>query len=376
ERMGVYLGAGEGEQDFPTFASLIYHGWTGKGVDKGVFMSQGMDLLDYMSEFEQEPNLPCGHIAARFKDAETFEQEAKKRFIDEPARMKLLIVVDKLLTGFDAPSATYLYIDKQMRDHGLFQAICRVNRVSGEDKEYGYIVDYKDLFKALESSVQDYTNGPLSGYDKEDVAGLLKDRLQSARDDLEQALEEVQLLCEPVRNPKDTAAYLRYFVAAESGNIAEIQANEAKRIALYRLTAKLIRAFSNLANELKPAGYSPEQIAQLRNHVAHYTSARDEVKLASGDAIDLKRYEPAMRHLIDTYIKADESEVISHLDDISLIDLVASKGAAVDDELPSSLKKKRENVAEAIENNVRRLIIDETPVNPKFYERMSELLTD
>ncbi len=90
----------------------------------------------------------------------------------------------------------------------------------------------------------------------------------------------------------------------------------------------------------------------------------------------MKQFEPAMRHLIDTYIKADESEVISHLDDISLIDLVASKGAAVDDELPSSLKKKRENVAEAIENNVRRLIIDETPVNPKFYERMSELLTD
>ena len=61
--------------------------------------------------------------------------------------MKLLIVVDKLLTGFDAPPATYLYIDKQMHDHGLFQAICRVNRLDGDDKEYGYIIDYKDLFK-------------------------------------------------------------------------------------------------------------------------------------------------------------------------------------------------------------------------------------
>lgn len=310
------------------------------------------------------------------KDAETFEQEAKKRFIDEPARMKLLIVVDKLLTGFDAPSATYLYIDKQMRDHGLFQAICRVNRVSGEDKEYGYIVDYKDLFKALESSVQDYTNGPLSGYDKEDVAGLLKDRLQSARDDLEQAREEVQLLCEPVRNPKDTAAYLRYFVAAESGNIAEIQANEAKRIALYRLTAKLIRAFSNLANELKPAGYSPEQIAQLRNHVAHYTSARDEVKLASGDAIDLKRYEPAMRHLIDTYIKADESRKISAFDDLSLVQLIVERGPAALDELPEGLRGNGEAIAETIENNVRRTIVDQEAINPKYYELMSALLDE
>ena len=82
---------------------------------------------------------------------EQFEKQVKKKFIDEPGQMKLLIVVDKLLTGFDAPPATYLYIDKQMQDHGLFQAICRVNRLDGDDKEYGYIIDYKDLFKSLET---------------------------------------------------------------------------------------------------------------------------------------------------------------------------------------------------------------------------------
>ena len=102
---------------------------------------------------------------------EEFEKAVKKKFIEEPGQMKLLIVVDKLLTGFDAPPATYLYIDKQMRDHGLFQAICRVNRQDGDDKEYGYIIDYKDLFKSLESSIHDYTSGALDGYDKEDVAG-------------------------------------------------------------------------------------------------------------------------------------------------------------------------------------------------------------
>ena len=71
---------------------------------------------------------------------EDFEKEVKKRFVNEPGQMRLLIVVDKLLTGFDAPSATYLYIDKQMADHSLFQAICRVNRLDGDDKEYGYII--------------------------------------------------------------------------------------------------------------------------------------------------------------------------------------------------------------------------------------------
>ncbi|MDP3664388.1 MAG: HsdR family type I site-specific deoxyribonuclease [Nitrosomonas sp.] len=113
---------------------------------------------------------------------EQFEKEVKKKFIHEPGQMKLLIVVDKLLTGFDAPPATYLYIDKQMRDHGLFQAICRVNRLDGDDKEYGTIIDYKDLFKSLEGAVGDYTSGALDGYDKDDVAGLLENRLDKARE--------------------------------------------------------------------------------------------------------------------------------------------------------------------------------------------------
>src|SRR5690625_6240540 len=103
--------------------------------------------------------------------------------------MRLLIVVDKLLTGFDAPSATYLYIDKKMRDHGLFQAICRVNRLDGDDKDYGYIVDYQDLFNSLESAITDYTSGALDGYEKKDIEGLLSDRTEKARENRDEALE-------------------------------------------------------------------------------------------------------------------------------------------------------------------------------------------
>src|SRR5207244_11576442 len=100
--------------------------------------------------------------------------------------MKLLIVVDKLLTGFDAPPATYLYIDKQMHDHGLVQAICRVNRLDGDDKEYGYIVDYTDLFNSLEGAVYDYTSGALDVFDKEVGSRLLEDRLRKAVPRLEE----------------------------------------------------------------------------------------------------------------------------------------------------------------------------------------------
>ncbi|HEX7537353.1 MAG TPA: restriction endonuclease subunit R, partial [Dermatophilaceae bacterium] len=126
---------------------------------------------------------------------EEFERQVKDRFIKHPGQMRLLIVVDKLLTGFDAPSATYLYIDKKMQDHGLFQAICRVNRLDGDDKEYGYIIDYKDLFQSLEGAVNDYTSGAFDAYDKEDVMGLLSNRLDKAKEHLEEAREAIKALC-------------------------------------------------------------------------------------------------------------------------------------------------------------------------------------
>jgi type I restriction enzyme R subunit len=305
---------------------------------------------------------------------EEFELAVKKKFIEEPGQMKLLIVVDKLLTGFDAPPATYLYIDKQMRDHGLFQAICRVNRLDGDDKEYGYIVDYKDLFQSLEGAVHDYTSGALDGYDKEDVAGLLEDRLGKAKERLADALEQVRALCEPVEVPKDQAAYLRYFSSKESGNAEQLKANEPQRLSLYKFTASLVRAYANLASEMAEAGYTEAQAAAIKTEVTFYENLRNEVKLHSGDAIDLKQYEPAMRHLIDSYIRAEESETVSAFNDLSLIQFIVERGVDAVAAMPPGIMKNQEAVAETIENNVRKLIIDESPINPKYYEKMSELL--
>jgi type I restriction enzyme R subunit len=308
------------------------------------------------------------------KRAEDFEKAVKEKFVKEPGQMKLLIVVNMMLTGFDAPPATYLYIDREMRDHGLFQAICRVNRLDGDDKEYGYIIDYKDLFKSLEGAVHDYTSGALDGYDKEDVAGLLQDRLEKAKERLEEALESVRALCEPVEPPKDQAAYLRYFSSNESGNADQLKENEPQRLSLYKLTAALVRAYANIAGEMAEAGYSAAQTEAIKKDVTFYENLRNEVKLHSGDAIDLKQYEPAMRHLIDHYIRAEESEKVSAFDNLSLIQLIVERGADAVKALPGGIQKSKEAVAEAIENNVRKLIIDEQPINPKYYEKMSELL--
>lgn len=305
---------------------------------------------------------------------EAFETAVKKRFIEEPGQMRLLIVVDKLLTGFDAPSATYLYIDKQMRDHGLFQAICRVNRLDGDDKEYGYIIDYKDLFKSLETSIRDYTSGPLDGYDKKDVEGLLSDRLGKASEHLEDVREAIKALCEPVAAPKATADYLRYFCAADTADKEQLKANEPKRLTLYKLTASLLRAYAAIANELEEAGYTPEESKAIAAEVDYFEKVRTEVKLASGDYIDLKMYEPAMRHLIDTYIGAHESEKLSAFDDLSLIQLIVERGPDAVKALPEGLSKDKGATAEAIENNLRKVIIDERPINPKYYDEMSDLL--
>jgi type I restriction enzyme R subunit len=191
---------------------------------------------------------------------------------------------------------------------------------------------------------------------------------------LEETREAIKALCEPVVPPRDTAAYLRYFCAAESGNADQLKENEAKRVALYKLASAFLRAYANLANEMFDAGYTEAEAQAIKTEVDHYEKVREEVKLASGDYVDMKMFEPAMRHLLDTYIRAEESEKLTAFDDLTLVQLIVERGEAAVDALPEGIRKNQEAMAETIENNVRRLIIDEMAVNPKYYERMSELL--
>lgn len=305
---------------------------------------------------------------------ELFEKQVKQKFVNEPGQMRLLIVVDKLLTGFDAPSATYLYIDKKMQDHGLFQAICRVNRLDGEDKDYGYIVDYRDLFNSLETAITDYTSGALDGYAEEDVKGLLSDRIGKAREDLDDALEKIRALCEPVAPPKNTLQYQQYFCAAEQGDVEQLKSNEPKRLELYKSVAALVRKYGNIANEMAEAGYAEAEAGSIKNEVTHYTNVRDEVKLGAGENVDFKQHEAGMRHLLDTYIQAKPSEVLSDFEDAGLIQLIVKLGAGAIDKLPTGIKKDPEAVSETITNNMRKVIIDERPTNPIYYDHMSELL--
>lgn len=308
---------------------------------------------------------------------ETYEDEMKALFKKEPANMKLLIVVDKLLTGFDAPSCTYLYIDKSMQDHGLFQAICRVNRLDEQDKDFGYIVDYKDLFKKVGNAIAVYTSElEYDGFEASDCDVLLKDRLKMGRERLESALEALEMLCEDVKLPRGDLEYIHYF-CGNTEIVDDLKAREVLRAALYKSTVAFIRAYANIADQLDEAGLSENEIVHIKERMNHYVKLREVIKKASNETLDLKSYEADMRHLLDSYIQAEDSVVISPFGDMPLIDVIIKSGmAAAINAMPGGIKGNNDAVAEIIENNVRSTIIKDHLLDPAYFEKMSRLLSE
>jgi len=307
---------------------------------------------------------------------ETYEETAKTRFLKEPANMKLLVVVDKLLTGFDVPPCTYLYIDKSMQDHGLFQAICRTNRLDGDDKDFGYIVDYKDLFKKVENAIAVYTSELDHSAGGVDPEVLLQDRLKMGKERLDNAIEALVLLCEPVEEPKGEWEHIRYF-CGNSEVPTDLEEREPQRAALYKAAVALVRAYANIADDLDRAGYTAADIIRIKKLLDYYLNVREIVRKASGETLDLKPYEADMRHLIDTYIEADASRKVSAFGDMGLLELIQKTGIA--DAIAAQLAGMKGNtnaISETIENNVRSKIIKEHLNDPAFYAKMSALLDE
>ncbi|WP_432220933.1 type I restriction endonuclease subunit R [Flavobacterium sp. TMP13] len=307
---------------------------------------------------------------------ETYESNVKEQFRKEPARMKLLIVVSKLLTGFDAPPCSYIYIDKKMQDHTLFQAICRVNRLDTDDKDYGYIVDYMELFGKVTDAIDVYTSELDSeGFTNEEVNIQLKDRIKEAADRLEVAMETVEAICENVDSPKNDLNYIRFF-CGNTEIAEELKGNEYKRMALYKAIVEYIRAYTNMAADFENAGYDAKSILRFKTKLENYLSIRELIRIASGETIDLKSFEADMRFLIDTYIKAEESEKITPFDDISLLELMETSMADAIASMPASVRGNKEAVSEIMENNVRSKIVENHLLDAKYFDKMSLLLQE
>lgn len=324
------------------------------------------------------------------KSASQFEEWAKTEFVDHPGSLKLLIVVDKLLTGFDAPKATYLYIDKHMEDHNLFQAICRVNRIESDRKEFGYIIDYKDLFDEIKGAVEDYTNGQYTGgafsaFNSEDVVGLLKNRLEQGKKDLDEALELIEGICQYVKQPKGADQYFDYFVFDQATTPVEEQQavsleNASKREKFYNAVLTLTNRYLAIATQMVEAGYTAEEAKTIHQKVTDFDELRKAIMLRSGDSTDLKQYNAMMRQLLDQYVQAPKSNVLEKLDDFSFLDIIdANKTEDDPDGIEPIIDGEKEMggqpaAAETIASNVRKYIIRKRDANPDYYDKLSEKL--
>ena len=322
------------------------------------------------------------HVLKSGEATKTYEDEAKRRFIKEPANLKLLIVVSKLLTGFDAPSCTYIYLDNELRDHNLFQAICRTNRLDGDDKDYGHVVDFKELFGEVQQAIAVYNSDELDVDEGGDMSGggnnvELKNWLVEGKAQLDDTRQALRYLCEPVPQPREVEQFLRYFCgdAAQAGALDE---TEALRISFYKAVALLARAYADIAQNLTEAGYSDADAAAIQREVEFYADIRAAIKKHAGEELDIKPFEADMRHLLNTYIQADAAAGLGDLGALSLTELIIQTGIhdAIAKKLNEKGKLSNKAIAEGIINNIRKTIIRDQLTDPKFYEQMSKLLDD
>ncbi len=323
------------------------------------------------------------------KNADEYEEWAKKTFIEKPGQLKLLIVVDKLLTGFDAPCATYLYIDKDMRDHNLFQAICRVNRLGtnlkAEDntkiithKEYGKIVDFKQLFQKITDAVTNFNdeNGGLSGYDQADIDGLLGDFIEKGKRRLVAAKEAYDSL-KATWNNRSMEELKQYYLTDLPDDPAE-----ERRQAMYKITSALVIAYTNLSDYMGKADFSSEESENYRKAAIEARNVNMLVKQISGDYFDPREKDPEMRALLDRFIKADEATVIVPATaDFSFLDLITDGDS--EDDIANRATQQAGNergAAEIIEGKARAVINSYQHKDPELYQsfsaRLSKLLED
>ena len=315
---------------------------------------------------------------------EAYEAEAKRRFIKTPAKMKLLIVVDKLLTGFDAPPATVLYIDREMRDHTLFQAICRVNRLGTdvEDgdghtiktyKQFGLIVDFKHLFGKIKDTIQRFNTGAFDKFDETDIDGLLTDSIQAGVKRLEAARKAWSTLrsdwdAKGLKTKEELTTYYK------TDHLPDEPANVRRGI-LYKVAQAYIVAYANLSDYMDKTGYSKDEQALIYREVREARQLSDHIKLSSEDFFDVQAYDPKMRALLDRFITAKEAEtLVPPSTEFSFLDAFESTSSETAAEKTIEKARTGRAAAEVMEAKVRSVINSFKENNPAAYKNFSEQL--
>lgn len=327
---------------------------------------------------------------AGVNNADEYEAWAKKLFVSQPAQMKLLIVVNKLLTGFDAPSATILYIDNEIKDHTLFQAVCRVNRL-GEDikdengniiarthKEFGRIVDFKNLFNCIENVVAKFNDGlGFEGLDGVDIEGLLDDAVKKCKQRLEAATEAYENLKADWERKglTDLESLAQYYTTKIEG---EPSASDRRNV-MYSITGAVVTAYNNMSDFFSKSGYTDEQIKRFATTSREAGTIRRKVEQKSGDDFDPRILDPDMRQLLDQHIRAEDAETfVPSSADFSFLDLIndSTDTEAETNRVIAAAGGNAKGAAEVIEGKARRVNTDWNSGDDVLQKAFSDKLQD
>ena len=288
----------------------------------------------------------------QYGDADRYEEAIKNRFCD--GEIDILIVCSKLLTGFDAPLCQVLYIDKELKEHGLLQAIARTNRLH-EGKDYGLIVDYRGLIEKLDTAMDMYSGAGLENFDGGDLKGVVVD-VMSAIGNLRSAYTQLVELFAPVGSISDAEA------------VEVFLADDNVRQDFYTLLCAFGRALHLVLNaEQAYNALSKEERQKYQDTFIFFSKVRRSVKLQYCDAIDNAEYEPLMQNLLDTHLSVAGLKKIT-----SPIDILNKEDFEKELEELGSLRSK----ADAIASRMTRSISEKRDENPAYYDSFSKRIRD
>ena len=288
----------------------------------------------------------------QYGDADRYEEAIKNRFCD--GEIDILIVCSKLLTGFDAPLCQVLYIDKELKEHGLLQAIARTNRLH-EGKDYGLIVDYRGLIEKLDTAMDMYSGAGLENFDGGDLKGVVVD-VMSAIGNLRSAYTQLVELFAPVGSISDAEA------------VEVFLADDKMRQDFYTLLCAFGRALHLVLNaEQAYNALSKEERQKYQDTFIFFSKVRRSVKLQYCDAIDNAEYEPLMQNLLDTHLSVARLKKIT-----SPIDILNKDDFEKELEELGSLRSK----ADAIASRMTRSISEKRDENPAYYDSFSKRIRD
>lgn len=291
-------------------------------------------------------------MMSRYGDADAYEDATKNQFC--AGDIDILIVCSKLLTGFDAPICQVLYIDKELKEHGLLQAIARTNRLY-EGKDYGLIVDYRGLIEKLDTAMDLYSGAGLENFDSGDLKGVVVDVMSSVAG-LREAYTRLTELFADLKNPRDTE------------EVEVFLADDKKRENFYNLLCAFGKALNIVLNaEQAYAAISKDELKQYQNTFIFFSKVRRSVKIRYCDAIDNREYEPLMQNLLDTHLSVAGLKQIT-----SPIDILNKDDFERELEELGSLRAK----ADAITSKLTRSISEKYQENPAYYDSFSKRIKD